>query len=317
MSPESHRLLELLAPGTTLSGQQLAEQLAVSRSAVWKQVRALRRLGLEIHGRAGRGYRLAWPVSLIDEIGLRDALGQHGIRAELYPALDSTNAALSRLPDSHRRAVLAEYQSAGRGRRGRAWLSPPAAGIYLSFGYRFDCGLPRLGPLSLVSGLAAADALEQATGPGVGLKWPNDLMLEGRKLGGLLVEISGAADGPCLAVIGLGVNVRLPQARQPDQPWIDLHGAGLRNPDRTALAIDLVRGLDRACATFGCDGFGHFEADWKRRDILAGRPVRVEQIDGAAAQGIARGVSERGGLLLESNDGLHEFSAGEVSVRAE
>ena len=315
MNPECIGLLGQLSADEPVSGEVLAKRLGVTRGGVWKRIEALRAAGVEIRGRAGGGYRLAWPVDLLDAGRIAGALAAEGIATEVHPVLESTNTTLAIAADVHRRLVTAEYQSAGRGRRGRSWLSPPAAGIYLSFGFRFQSGLPALGPLSLVAGLAVARALEANFGVSPGLKWPNDLVIGGYKLGGLLTEISGAADGPCLAVIGLGLNVRLPPNSIPDQPWTDLYRAVGAVPDRSELAIALTRALDRACRDFQGSGFESFKDAWARLDVLAGNAVEVRHLDGRAEAGIAEGVSDQGALLFNGPAGRLELAAGEVTVR--
>lgn len=318
MTPRDLEVLAVLAPGQPVSGQHLAERLGVSRNAVWKHIRALRDAGLPVSGQAGRGYCLNARLEMLDAGRIRRQLAGSGIGVEVTAVTDSTNRALQRRDGRHRRAVLAEFQTAGQGRRGRSWLAPPACGLCLSFGYRFETGLPRLGALSLVAGLAAAEAVEAASGVRPGLKWPNDLVLAGPrpgKLGGLLVEISGAADGPCTAIIGVGINVHLPPELVLDQAWADLSGAG--GCDRNELAVHLIQALDRACDRFQAEGFAPFRDAWAARDVLAGRPVQVEFGTGSMCRGVAAGVSVGGGLWLEGDDGRREISAGEVRIRAE
>ncbi|MDT8410558.1 MAG: biotin--[acetyl-CoA-carboxylase] ligase [Wenzhouxiangellaceae bacterium] len=320
MTPESYRLLQALAPGQPLSGQCFAADHGISRAAVWKQISQLRRAGLPISARSGQGYQLAWPMDLLDPAALRKSAGGRGIGMEFYPIVESTSGLLNKR-FGHRCAVVAEYQACGRGRRGRSWLSPPACGITLSYGFEFQCGLPQLGPLSLVAGIAAADTLRDAGAP-VRLKWPNDLTVDDRKLGGLLVEIRGASDGPCQVVIGLGINVRLPRAGEvdadypmPDQAWIDLAEAAPGRCDRTGLTSRLIDALDQACTTFDRDGFAAFRARWQALDGLIDRDVRAIGGDGSVRLGRARGVSDHGALRLECEESLIELTAAEVSIR--
>jgi BirA family biotin operon repressor/biotin-[acetyl-CoA-carboxylase] ligase len=315
MTPEAFRLLARLADGRPVSGQRYAAEQGLSRAAVWKHVDQLRRAGLPVLARPGAGYRLQWPVSLLDRARLDDALGPGGPTVEVRPAVDSTNRVLS-ADFRHRHALLAEVQTAGRGRRGRAWRSPLAAGVWLSFGYRFDFGLARLGTLGLVAGIAAARALI-ALDAEVRLKWPNDLLVADRKLGGVLVEGRGAGEGPCEVVIGLGVNVRLPNdPSEPDPPWTDVHAALGRAPDRNRLAAALVRALDEDCARFEADGFAAFRDRWHELDALAGRVVDVEFAGRERVTGRADGVTDHGELRVVTGDATVLASAGEVRVRA-
>ncbi|HKL53539.1 MAG TPA: biotin--[acetyl-CoA-carboxylase] ligase [Wenzhouxiangellaceae bacterium] len=321
MNDPALQLLARLADGRWHGGPALSDVLGVSRAAVWKQVEVLRGTGLEIRSDSGRGYRLARPVELLCAERIRAALPA-GITVEVLERSASTNAELAGPGFAHRRAVLAEWQQAGRGRRGRHWIAPPGGGLALSFGIRFEVGLPRLGPLSLVAGLACTEALERIGVAGPGLKWPNDLIVDGAKLGGLLVELQGSVDGPCNVVIGVGINAWLPDALRSaiDQPTADLAGLGVDPQQRNALAAGLIEALDRACERFQRDGFAPFADAWAERDVLFGRAVDVHDADGSVRRGTADGVSERGGLWLRTddsrtNESRQELVAGEVSLR--
>ncbi|MBY6203939.1 biotin--[acetyl-CoA-carboxylase] ligase [Halomonas denitrificans] len=319
-------LLERLGDADWHAGPSLSAALGVSRTAVWKQVEALREAGLPIESDTQRGYRLGRRIERLDARTIRsqldssiDSAVDSAIDIRVLGRCDSTNAELAGEGFAHRRAVLAEWQQAGRGRRGRTWTAPPGTSIALSFGYRFDVGLPRLGALSLVAGVAAARALAGLGAEGIGLKWPNDLVADGRKLGGLLVELHGVVDGPCDVVVGIGVNVWMPPvaARTIDQPWIDLCAIGPGPDRRNRIASALIESLDAACARLQAEGFGAMESEWSELDVLRGRAVRVERGDGTSIDGIVDGISERGGLWVRAgNDAQRlEFSAGEVSLR--
>ncbi len=313
-------LLERLGDADWHTGPSLSAALGVSRTAVWKQVETLRDAGLPIESDSHRGYRLERRIERLDAPAIRSGLDP-AIGVQVLGRCDSTNAELAGDGFAHRCAVLAEWQGAGRGRRGRSWTAPPGTSIALSFAYRFDVGLPRLGALSLVAGVAAARALAGLGVPGIGLKWPNDLVAEGRKLGGLLVELQGVVDGPCDVVIGLGVNVWMPPgaARTIDQPWIDLCALGTGPERRNRVASALIGSLDGACARLQAEGFGALKGEWSDLDVLQGRAVRIERGDGTSIDGVADGISERGGLWVRVADGSgtqrQEFSAGEVSLR--
>lgn len=314
--PTWYRLLSLLAPGCWVGGQRLADELGLSRTAVWKQVEKLRGSGLPVEADKARGYRLAWPVKLLDAGQLGSEAAACGLELEIHPELDSTSGYLSRLPidDRHARVVIAEYQISGRGRRERRWQSPPSSGLYFSLGWRFECGMLQLGALSLVVGLAAAQAVKAAYGLDIALKWPNDLVHEGRKLGGCLVEIGGNADGPCIAVIGIGINARMPASFDPGQPWTDLWRAR-GDHDRDRLAAALFASLPPMLRRLEAQGFDVFQPEWSEHDALDGQRLRLSMPDGAAQTGVARGVSERGGLYLESGGKTRELLMGEVTVR--
>lgn len=319
MNRESLAVLARLADGAWHSGDSLAGASGVGRAAVWKQVEALRQAGLPVHSKRGQGYRLDRSLTMLDADAIRAGLADPEVTVAVVDVVDSTNTAMAERGFVHRHALLAEYQTGGRGRRGRRWLAPPGCGLCLSFGFRFECGLQRLGALSLVAGVAAAEALREASRLDIGLKWPNDLLLDDRKLAGLLVEIRGASDGPCQVVIGLGVNWWLPETSNtpPDQPWTDLVGHGAIDVDRNQLAGRVIDALDRACASYQRDGFDDFHRRWQALDALAGRSVRVESGDGGVMTGTADGITARGGLWLRHGDDRVELSAGEVSIRVE
>lgn len=319
---DDRELLLRLGAGA-VSGDALARAAGVTRAAVWKRIQALREAGLDIEARAGQGYVLRQPADLLDAASLRAALPAAvaaGVETlEVAWSLDSTNSELLRRAPSRRSAVLlAERQTAGRGRMGRAWASPLGAQVCLSVRRGFDGGLARLGGLSLVAGVAVAEAL-RALGVGqVGLKWPNDLVAGDRKLAGLLVEGGGEHGGPVHAVIGLGLNVRLPAtaAAAIDQPWTDL--ARLLDatalPPRNAIAAAVLAHLLPALDAFDHEGLAPFLPRYAALDALCGRPVRVSSGD-TAIEGQAAGLAADGGLRVATAAGERIFHAGEVSVR--
>lgn len=323
MTPETFRLFRALADGRSLNGMQYSVEAGISRSAVWKQVEQLRAAGLPVAAVRGSGYRLAWPVRLLDAAEIRAAAGATGLQVDVVDRTESTNRDLVE-HFTHRGLRVAEYQSGGRGRRGRSWVSPPGCGAYFSFGFRFECGLQRLGALSLVAGVVAAEVVAEEGVP-VELKWPNDLVAGGAKLGGLLVEIRGASEGPCEVVAGVGINVRLPRGevescgiKAPDQPWTDLYAAALREReiDRNRLVGRVAGALDAGFAQFERDGFAPFMPRWRELDALDGRAVSVSFGNGSMLEGAAAGVDSQGQLRVESSDGVRSVNAGEVSVRA-
>ncbi|HEY0179370.1 MAG TPA: biotin--[acetyl-CoA-carboxylase] ligase [Dokdonella sp.] len=317
-------LLAELASGAARSGRELAARLGVTRAAVWKQVEQLRGLGLAIAASRGGGYRLEAPFEPLDAARI-EALLDASERARLgalavHWRLDSTNSELLRAAAAgprDRLACLAELQTAGRGRRGRRWRMPLGGGVALSLLKRFDRGIAALAGLSLVAGVAAAEALEDCGVAGVGLKWPNDLVAGGRKFGGILVELGGDALGPCHAVVGVGVNVRLDasSAAAIDQPWIDLAALAEPPPSRNQLAARLLGRLLAAFDRFDADGFAGFAERYAARDVLRGRTLDVIGADGARV-GVARGIDARGALRVAFDDGERTLDSGEVSVRA-
>ncbi|NZA25391.1 bifunctional biotin--[acetyl-CoA-carboxylase] ligase/biotin operon repressor BirA [Luteimonas sp. SJ-92] len=326
MTPE-RALLERLLAGP-VSGDALARASGQTRAAVWKRIEALRAAGVAIEARRGRGYALAQPLELLDPERIRAALpedvGAAVVALEVAWSLDSTSSELLRrdTPQGGVAVLMAERQSDGRGRRGRGWASPLVANLYLSLSRRFAGGLARLGGLGVVAGVAAAEALHELGAGAVRLKWPNDLVVvdaDGRlhKLGGLLVEGSGEHAGPARAVLGLGLNLRMPSAAAAaiDQPWTDLGTVLGRVASRNLVAARLVAALVPALALFDREGLAPFLPRFAALDALAGRPVRVE-IAGAGHDGIALGAAADGALRVRTGDRERTFHAGEVSVRA-
>lgn len=316
------QLLLRLAQGP-VSGDLLAQETGLTRTAIWKRVQALREAGVAIAGSAGHGYALEQPLDLLDAGALLDGLPA-AARADIASlsvawSVDSTNSELLRqdTPAAGCAVLLAERQTGGRGRRGRSWASPLAAHIYLSLARRFGGGLARLGGLSLVAGVAVAEGLRDLGLSRVGLKWPNDLVIDGRKLGGLLVEGGGEAGGPVRAVIGLGLNVRMPaaQAGLIDQPWLDLAQALPGPTSRNAVARAVLGRLPPALALFDAEGLAPFRPRYAALDALHGQRV-VVRLDRGDVFGTAEGIAEDGALRLRTPQGLRDFHAGEVSVRA-
>lgn len=317
-------LLDLLSAEAPVSGADLALRLGVSRTAIWKQIEALRAAGLPVEAQAGEGYRLARPLDRLDAAAIRRALPATVRKRlgalEVHWKLDSTSSELLRrvddLPD--RTFVFAEMQTAGRGRRGRAWVSPPATNLAFSCFKRFGQGYAALSGLSLAIGVAVARALEDRGVQGVGVKWPNDLVHHGAKLAGILVELGGEFLGPCHAVIGVGINLHLPdEARDAiAQPVTDLDeiGAGAV-PARGKLAATMIEHLCEALDVFAASGFAAFASDYARYDALRGRGLRVDDPRGAF-EGVAIGVDARGALRVRTPRGEQTVDSAEVSVRA-
>jgi BirA family biotin operon repressor/biotin-[acetyl-CoA-carboxylase] ligase len=319
----SHALAALLADRQTHSGETIARQLGCSRTAVWKHVERLRAHGIEIDAVAGQGYRMREPLDLLNQAAILDALDPEAAAAlgslHIAGVVDSTNDWLLALPPGQRHgmALLAERQTAGRGRRGRSWVSPYARNLYLSLGWTFESGAAQLGCLPLLVALAACDALDRAGLEGHGVKWPNDLLLDGRKLGGCLVEIQGDASGPCHAVMGIGINLRMPEslleAQGINQPWADL-GDALPGLSRNRMASLLLGAMLVRVGLFAQTGFAPLREAWQQRDALAGLEVELQHATGAV-RGRVLGISDYGALRLQLPSGTAEYTAGEVKVQ--
>jgi len=320
-------VLRLLADGREHSGEALAESLGISRAAVWKHVQQLEQWGIEVRAVAGRGYQLAQPVDLLDQqvlVGALPGLARERLRhLTLADEIDSTNERLRSvedLPAGQFDACLAEFQSRGRGRRGREWVAPFGSGICLSVSWCFAEAPPQLSALSLAAGVAVRRALAQKGMSGIELKWPNDLLHQGRKLGGILCELRAEAAGPTYAVVGIGLNVALPAAARSVIESTGLVPASLADlglqslPSRSELAALLVGQLALTFIEFEQAGFAPFHEEWCRADALLARPVRLQHGD-QAADGIARGIDGDGALLFESARGVERVVSGEVTVR--
>lgn len=327
---DERALLQRLIAGP-VSGDALAKADGQTRAAIWKRIGALREAGVPIEAKAGRGYVLGAPVTLLEAAAIRSALpvpvGASLAGLEVAWALDSTNSELLRRPAPERgtQVLLAERQTGGRGRRGREWASPLAAHLYLSVSRQFGGGLARLGGLSLIAGIAAVEALHRLGFDAVRLKWPNDVVVPAaggnlRKLGGILVEGGGEHGGPARAVIGLGLNVRMPAAAAVviDQPWCDLAALAAPKPapDRNALAATVLARLLPALDEFDAAGLAPFLSRYAALDALADRPVTVHAPT-ATLHGTSLGLADDGALRVRLDDGQERvFHSGEVSVRS-
>ena len=320
---DDRELLAKLGAGA-FSGDALARELGQTRAAVWKRIQGLRAAGVAIEGRAGDGYRLVQPLELLDHARitaqLPPAVAASVASLEIGWALGSTNSELLRrsAPLRGTDVLLAERQTGGRGRRGRAWASPLAANIYLSLSRTFAGGLSRMGGLSLAAGVAVGEALRELGVAGVGLKWPNDVLVDGRKLGGLLVEGGGEFAGPARAVIGLGLNVRMPTTAAADitQPWTDLDTLAGEPVSRNSVVAALWSHLLPALEQVEQQGLAPFLLRYAALDVLHGRAVRVDEA-GVLHEGMACGLAEDGALRVEIDGVARHFHAGEVSVRAQ
>lgn len=323
------RLLATLANGEFHSGQRLAKRLRISRGGVWKLIHSLQAMGVDIESLPRQGYRLPRAVDLLDANAISAAI-RPTIRDLLNPletllSVDSTNshvAALAVTAPGTVQVCVAEVQNAGRGRRGRSWIAPFGCGICMSIGWQFAEAPLTFSALSLAVGVAAVRALRRLGVEGIGLKWPNDLMWQQRKLGGILIEMRGESAGPAQVVIGLGINMQMPAAvrlvlaEQQAALVADVREIlRERTPTRNALVAALVEEIVAMLHTFGERGFEPFVEEWRRLDTLADAPVRV--ISGSETTvGRARGVDLDGTLLLDVDGQLRRFASGEVSLRA-
>lgn len=316
-------LLQMLADGRFHSGEALGVRLGVTRAAIWKQLRRLETLGLTVHAVRGRGYRLAYPIEFLQsEIirrGLSPSIQAQLAQIDILSEVDSTNTCLKTRAAQGAASgsvCLAEWQRGGRGRLGRGWVSPFGCNLYLSLLWRFAAGPTTLAGLSLAMGVALARALRPSVKDGLGLKWPNDLQWRGRKLAGILVEIAGESAGPSHAVIGIGINVRMPETASTaiQQPWIDLARIASELPSRNALAVAVLEQLVIALQAFEQHGLPAFLDEWRALDVTSGRSVQLQLPTGIVA-GESRGIDETGALVIQVGGELRRYASGEISLR--
>ena len=315
-------LIALLADGQFRGGDELGNALGVSRAAVWKQVQKLQDVGLDVQSVRGKGYRLAYPLEWVESSQIKSQL--HGHAEALLRELDIHRLVSSTNDIAMQKAAqgvgsgyvcIAEQQTAGRGRRGRNWVSPFASNLYLSIVWEFYQGAAQLEGLSLATGVAVANALARLGVPSVGLKWPNDLLVDGAKLSGILLEMTGDPAGRCQVVLGVGVNHRLPAvaANEIDQSWARLEdfrpGIG-----RNLLAATVLSELLMMLEAFSRSGFSAFQQQWLTLDVYADRDV-VIKTGSTDIVGVARGVDTTGGLVLETAAGRQVIKGGELSLR--
>ena len=319
-------LLGLLADGQLHSGECLAQELGVSRAAVWKGVERLRLRGIEIQALPRRGYALPAAVELFDAGKIRAAVAE--ARAPWLRSLavefdvDSTNSRLlAAAPPPHGYAdvMVTELQHAGRGRRGRHWSAPFGGGIALSMAWVFSDAAQANPTLSLCVGVAVARALKRAGALRLGLKWPNDIWFKDRKIGGVLLELRAEASGPAHVVIGVGVNVTMSSGMRAQIEEAGVRVAAVTDacvaaPSRNFLAGAIIDELLSMLVVFEREGFAPFREAWTALDVLRDRPVQV--LSGTSViGGTARGVEHHGALRLEREGRMLEFVSAEVSLR--
>jgi len=321
MIPNAH-VLRALSDGEFHSGEELGALLGVSRAAVWKQLQAFEAYGLQIESVRGRGYRVLGGIDLLDQQAILshlDDANRQRLQLDVLMSIGSTNEYLVALGDqaSEFHVCIAEHQTHGRGRRGRQWVSPFGASLYLSIRRRFESGVSALEGLSLAVGVVLAQALQRFGYADVQLKWPNDLLAHSAKLGGILIEISGDATGAVDVVVGVGINVRMPAscAKNIDQPWIDLRSLNSSVVvNRNRLAAAFIDALVDLLCVYESSGFSRYRDAWSRFDACAGKDVTL-RIGQAVESGVAAGVDAQGALLLETFEGTKAFSGGEISLR--
>jgi BirA family biotin operon repressor/biotin-[acetyl-CoA-carboxylase] ligase len=324
------RVLELLrAPGEgACSGEALSNELEVSRAQVWKHVESLRKRGYQIEGEPGGGYRLAGTPDRLYPEEILHGLGNRWLGREIHyrETTDSTNRdafELARKGAPHGAVVIAESQTAGRGRLGRSFYSPAFLNLYASFILRPTLNTaeaPTLIPCAAVAVAEAVAACVPSAGP-VQIKWPNDVQLGGLKTSGILMEMSAEATQVDFAIMGIGVNLNVERESFPDdfRPFAtSLRSAAGHEVDRGAFTRGLFEVLEEVLDRHAAEGFAGLRERYEARFALTGKPVRVLEIDGGETTGVARGISADGALELERPDGrVVRVIAGDVTLAKE
>ncbi len=317
-------LLAILSDGEFHSGEAMGLALGVSRMAVWKHIRALRECGVPLEVVRAQGYRLPAAVELLDSRAIQNGL-EPGTRERLasvdtFLEIESTNTWLRQreLDGAPSGSVcVAEMQSAGRGRRNRRWVSPFAASLYLSLLWRSATGAAELGGLSLAAGVAIVRSLRTLGVDTAGLKWPNDVLVDDAKLAGILIDVVGESTGPCSVIIGIGINVAMPEtaAADIDQNWTDLRRlTGRETFSRNQLASAVLDHTVAVIDEFERSGLQPFLEEWRRHDVIQNRLVSL-RLPNEVVQGRACGVDSGGALLVDTASGRRRFASGEVSLR--
>ena len=309
------RLINILADGAFHSGEQLGEAFGMSRAAINKHIQTIREWGLDVFTVPGKGYSLPAPIQLLNEQTILSYLPAGQVT--VLPVVDSTNQyLLDRITElKSGDACVAEYQHAGRGRRGRQWVSPFGTNLYLSMFWRLEQGPAAAMGLSLVVGIVMAEVLRKLGAEQVRVKWPNDLYLNDKKLAGILVELTGKTGDAAQLVIGAGINLTMRESitNAINQDWINLQEAGV-NIDRNKLTAELLSELRLAVVKFENEGLSAFISRWREMDNYLDRPVKLI-IGNQEVFGIARGIDQQGALLLEQNGNVKPYIGGEISLR--
>ena len=330
LTPLGFSLLRQLSDGAFHSGEDLAAQVGLTRARVSQVLKDAESAGLALERIKGRGYRLLETPDFLDAKAVRTALseriaarGGSPVTVEVVDQIDSTSSELLRRAqkrDIHAVALAAEWQTSGRGRRGRTWTAIAGGSLTFSIGWGFEQGAGFLAGLSLAVGVAVARALEAEGFRGIALKWPNDIIHRHLKVGGILIEVNGDALGPSTTVVGVGLNVRLPAIARKDiaVPVTDLSsiaGRGAKDIDRNHLLATLIAELAAVLDQYAKEGFAPFAAEWQHRHAYQGRPVTVLLPDGATVAGKVAGVDASGALVLADGPRRARFLSGEISLR--
>lgn len=320
-----YKLLELLSDGRFHSGEQLAKEFNITRSGIWKSVRQLETLGIEVHAVSGKGYRIPNRIELLNQSLIESSIASATASSldELLVLLStsSTNDYLLDLLKERpgkRIVCLAEHQSRGRGRHGRSWISGFASSAYMSLLWHFDRDPGDMMGLSLAIGVGLVNALTRyGISSGIQLKWPNDVLWNGRKLAGILIEMLAEPYGVCSVVIGIGLNMQIPAVigDQITQPWVDIAGITGDSPQRNRLIALMMDEIIASVKRFSEYGLADFITDWKQYDAMIGKLVSLTTVRDKI-QGVLQDISRQGELVIRTADNnVQRFVHGEVSLR--
>jgi len=322
MLPLTLPVLRLLSDGTFHSGEKLAALLGVSRASIWNALQGVEKLGVTLYKVRGRGYQLAQSIEWLDSSQVYSHLGESAsqLQIQIMDVVDSTNAQLLQKAAQHgagAQCVAAEFQTLGRGRRGRSWHASLGGALTFSLLWRFNVGAAQLSGLSLAIGVALTRAMRELGVANAQLKWPNDLLYDYRKLGGVLIELQGDALGPSFTVIGVGLNVQLNDyiRNRIDQDAVDLVSLRNEKTSRNEVLAVALRHMLQVLNKFESAGFEALRGEWESMHAYQDKSVALHMPDGSQITGQVRGVSADGALILETVSGERRFGSGEISLR--
>ncbi len=311
-------------PGQYVSGQEISDTLNISRAAVWKQVKALRELGFHIDSKHSAGYSLIDSPDLLLAADIKKDLNVQiiGTSVEAFPEIDSTNIYARQAGENGAEqglVVLADQQTAGRGRLGRSWISPAGVNIYCSVLLRPQIPVQTAPQLTFLSAVSVAETIENCCGLAAQVKWPNDVLVDGLKIAGLLNEMSAETEMIHFVVLGMGINLNITAEQLPERQNYPATSAFLLSGklvDRCAFARQLLETLDRYYLELQKDGFAPIRKRWEARCNIMNQQVRVEQGD-ITQIGTVVGLDSDGALLLQGEDGsITKIVSGDVKPLA-
>lgn len=315
-------ILKLLADGKFHSGEAIAQHFNVSRATIWNALQHAESLGIEVFSVRGRGYKLPQALTLLDKQSIVNNMSPQNawLNVEVFDTLPSTNSYLMQnmSAKTHGTCVVTNLQTSGRGRRGREWQASLGASLTFSLLWRFQCGAAALSGLSLAVGVALIRGLHEIGATEAKLKWPNDILVNQKKLAGILIELQGDMEGPSTAVIGIGINLQLPETlfQKIDQPVTDLNQILAHTVNSNSVMAILLKHLVDVLFTFESTGFDELRDEWAKHHAYHQQAVRMLMPDGSEVNGVVQAISENGSLIVETANGLQKFMSGEISLRS-